>query len=236
MALDEKKTDSQELGTKLARLRRSGLSKLFSGDYEGALEDLKGAESLDRFNPEVLYNIGITYCKMGLHRSSLDYIKRILDLPFEFIEKQGVKKIYCLNLINCNQLDEALEVIDQVIIDEPRDESALGMKGYILEKKGLINEAIAIYREILTINIDNTNACNSLAFLLAQKNGNLDQALVLAKKVLGISPKNPAYLDTMGFVLMKRGDARAGRFLKKAAEKAPLEAEILDHLKKWESD
>jgi Flp pilus assembly protein TadD len=53
--------------------------------------------------------------------------------------------------------------------------------------RGLVNEAVALRREALSVEPDSAERMNDLAVLLAQ-NGTLDEAEVLLRKALVIDP------------------------------------------------
>jgi len=77
----------------LNAIKKTALNDLFTGDYDSAIEDLKRAEMIDRENPEILFNLGISYCRKGLFKTSHDYFIKVLDLNISYINSSVVKKI-----------------------------------------------------------------------------------------------------------------------------------------------
>lgn len=225
----------RELNEKIRAFLESSLEKFYAEDYEESIRDLKAAESIDKNNPEILYNLGVSHASLGLHKTAIIYFKRIVDLPLTFVDIQSVKKLMAYSYINLKEYELAEECLGDVIKLSPEDTGAHGMMGYSLEKRKDYSSAINVYKLILDIDKKNANACNSLACILAESGRNLDNALKLAKFALKSSPENPAYLDTVGFVLMKKGNLdSAYTFLKKASEKRPVSAEIKTHLDELE--
>ncbi len=227
--------NSRELNEKISSLVESSLENFYAGNYEDSIRDLKAAESIDRNNPEILYNLGVSYSRLGLHKTAIIYFKRIVDLPLTFVDIQSVRKLMAYSYINLKEYDLAEECLEEVIKHSPEDTGAHGMMGYSLEKKMDYSSAVNVYKMILDIDKKNINACNSLACILAGRNVSLDKALKFAKIALKSSPENPSYLDTMGYVLMKQGDLNnAESFFKKAVKKKPLCAEIKSHIDELE--
>lgn len=215
---------------------RSAMKKFVIRDYESAIRDLKAAEMLDKNNPEIVYNIGVNYCRMGLDRSAIEYFKKVLNLEQSFIDALVVKKLLAYALIRLKQYEESLEFLQQVLQLVPTDTAALNMKGYSLESLGRYDEALRVYSSIIEHEKDNYNANNSLGYIMSKTGANLSKALQYAQIAYNSNNDNPAYLDTMGYVYLKMGNCDLARnYLIKALEKAPLSMEIKDHIKECEN-
>ncbi|HOT43363.1 MAG TPA: tetratricopeptide repeat protein [Spirochaetota bacterium] len=216
---------------------RSAMKKFVIRDYESAIRDLKAAEMLDKNNPEILYNIGINYCRMGLDRSAIEYFKKVLNLKQSFIDALTVKKLLAYALIRLKQYEESLGILQQVLQLVPMDTAALNMKGYSLESMGRYDEALRVFSYIIEHEKDNYNAYNSLGYILSKTGANLAKALQCAQIAYNSNNDNPAYLDTMGYVYLKMGKIELARkYLIQALEKAPLSADIKDHIKECENN
>lgn len=221
----------EDINTRIKGFLDEALRSFFVQDYNEAIRELKAAEVLDKNNPEILYNLGINYTRMGLYKTAIPYFDRILAMDSGFINSQEIRKISAYIQIRLKNYEKAEEFLNEVIRLDPADISAHSMKGYCLEKKGALGEAILAYQAILDLEKDNINASNSLAYALASSDRDLDYAMSLAKKACKEHPDNPAYCDTMGFLLMKKRDyVNAGKFLGKAAKLAPFSEEIKEHL------
>jgi len=201
-------------------------------DYDLAIRDLKAAEALDRHNPEIIYNLGVSYCRLGLYKTAVGYLQRVLDLPQAFVEELSVKKMLAYSLIHTGETGLALEYLDQVLTVSRTDCAALSMKGYCLEKQGMLEDAIRVYRDILVIDRDCINAKNSIAYLLAQEGGDLEEALEYALEANRSDPDNPAYCDTLGYVYLLSGDTgSAKKYLEKAMAMSPFSEDVRDHVR-----
>lgn len=223
--------ETEDINLRIRGLITSAVKSIGSQKYENAIEDLKAAEVLDSDNPEVLYNLAISYAKQGLHKTAVNYYQKLLDLPLEFVELRTVKKMLSYSLILGEEYDKALSVIGQILKTTPADTTALSLSGYCYEKLGRVDDAIASHRRVIDAEPSSLNSCNSLAFLLARRGADLDEALSLARKALDAEPQNPAYCDTIGYIYMKRRQPElAKKFLKQALERLPSSIEIRSHL------
>jgi len=220
----------------LNTIKKTALSDLFSGDFDSAIDELKRAEMLDRENPEILYNLGIVYCRKGLFKTAYDYFQQVLQLKTSYINSAVVKKNIAFCLIQNEIYNEALNYLDEVITDFNSDIHALNMRGYCLEKKGELKNALKAYREIFRYDRSNINSLNSTSYLMASLGIELKSALKIAKFVYQKNKLNPAYNDTIGFVYMKLGNYKeAEKYLKSAASMLPFNNEINEHIKELNS-
>jgi tetratricopeptide (TPR) repeat protein len=97
--------------------------------------------------------------------------------------------------------------------------------------EGKVEEAIAAYEKVLSINESLAPAANDLAYIYAESERNLERALSLAFKAKEIQPQNPDILDTLGWVQFKKGlAAHAEKNIREAVGKRPLEPLFHYHL------
>jgi len=68
-----------DINSILNSLRKTALDNLFTRDYDSAIGELKKAEMIDRDNPEILFNLGISYSRKGLYKTASEYFQRVLS-------------------------------------------------------------------------------------------------------------------------------------------------------------
>ncbi len=199
-------------------------------DYNTAIRELKSAEVLDSSNPEILYNLGVNYCRLGLFSTAAGHLMKMLKLSYSFIDALEVKKLLAYALINTKEYKKARSFIDEVLELVPADITALNLKGYCLEMLGKHGLALETYRTVIGIEKGNYNAHNSISYIIARFGNDLREALNHAQIAFNSNPANPAYLDTLGFIYLKMRDfEKAEKFLTSAFEKSPLSLEINEH-------
>ncbi len=220
-----------ELNDDVKSILKTATGNIISSDYNKALEQLKKAEVLDKDNPEILYNLGITYTRLELYKTALDYFTKVLSLEAQFIDIIHVKKNISFCLIQQGKYTESLKLLNEVLIDYPYDITALNMKGYCLEKTGKINDALRVYSIILKNDKKNINSMNSTAYLMAKKGININKALEIAKYVLKKNKNNPAYNDTLGYIYYKSGNFDdAEKYFNLAIKDHPFNNDIIEHI------
>ena len=115
---------------------------------------------------------------------------------------------------------EATKLASGWIRDHPQD---IAMRLYLAEaelRKKDYPAAVKGYKEVLSMQPENTLALNNLAWALGELKD--PSALGYAEKAYGLAPANAAIADTFGWMLVERGDTKRGvEILAKAAAAAP---------------
>ena len=221
-----------ELNEKIENFLKSALDKFLIQNYNEAIRDLKAAEVLDRENPEILYNLGINYCRLGLFKTAIKYFDKVLHLDQTFVDILTVKKLLAFSSINNGDWENALSVINDILSFMPHDTQALNMLGYYQEKQGQLKEAIQTYQKVIEIDGSCYSAYNSIAYINIQLKGDPKRSLDLSQVALNNDNNNPAYLDTVGFIYMEMGKyEEAEKYLNQALEIKPFNEEIKDHIR-----
>ena len=124
----------------------------------------------------------------------------------------------------------ARSILNNLIAIRDRDVS-LRVRSAVLESaSGNTTQAIAQYRQILTIDQNNVYALNNLAYLLANSN-QPDEALAFAQRAKELKPSVPQVEDTLGWVLVQKAIySEAVRHLQSAANQQPGDPVISYHL------
>lgn len=219
------------LQKKIDGFLESAMKRFIVRDYDSAIRELKAAEVLDRENPEILYNLGINYCRMGLDRTAIGYFTKITALKHSFIDALEVKKLIAYSHIRLGEYLESERYLDEVLDIVPSDLAAMNMKAFGMAMQGKHGEALHLYGSILQADKKNYNAYNSIAYIMATTGGDPDQAVRFARIAHESNPDYPAYCDTLGYVYLKMGKLDlAAKYLEAALEKAPFSEEIKNHL------
>jgi len=87
------------------------------------------------------------------------------------------------------------------------------------------------YEKSLEEDPSNAYALNNYAYYLSLRNDKLDLADSLSKRSMILDPENASYFDTYGWILYQKKDyENALMYIEKSLEKAPNNAEVLEHL------
>jgi tetratricopeptide (TPR) repeat protein len=220
-----------DINQRIRKFLNLALQSFDRKEYDAAIETLKSAEVLDEHNPEILYNLGVSYCRTGLYHTAITYFEKLLGLPYTTVDILTTLKLLAFSHIKVSDYDPALKRSQEGLNISPADTTLLNLSGYCYEKLEQYPDAIRLYRRILEIDENNSNAYNGLAFILAKTGSDLNSALKYANLALKHIPDNPAYLDTAGYIYMKKGNIEAAKqLLKKAYAKMPDSEEIREHI------
>ena len=222
---------SVDLNQQVNNFFKEALKSFFMNDYDESIRNFKAAEVLDKNNPEISYNLGVVYSRMGLYNTAEQYFKKILNMTSKTVRILEVKKLYAYALIKNKNYKKAIKLLNQVLDDASSDIIALNMKGYCLEKSEQYKEAFTTYKNIIEYDKENTNAYNSMACIIILIGGDVALAIKFVEKALKLDKDNPAYLDTAAYLHMKSGNKlKALEFINNARKNAPFSEEIKNHL------
>lgn len=214
------------------------LKEMEKGNYALALTLLDTEIQKDPNNPILLYNFAICCSRTENHKKCLQVLEDILKRYEKFIERDNIYRLIIYSLIHLHEYDKALEITDERLKVNVGDLRLLSFRAYIMEKKGKLEEALQIHRNILKLKPDYINSLNSVAYLITQlpnpKLEDLKEANECIKRALSKDLNNPAYLDTFGVVLQLQGKKEEAKraFQKAIAKSKKLNSIILDHLEK----
>ena len=197
------------------------------------LESLNELEEAIRISPNnielILYEALCLY-----HLDNIDKASNLMEQLYKIDSDKmihNLPKICCIVLLKAGKIKKAEKIIEENLTNNPDDFQFLNMLGYAYEKKSKYKKAEDIYCSILDRDKENTNACNSMAYILALQKKNLEEAHDLVTMALKKEPKNPAYLDTEGMILAAQGDFKNAIVkLKEALSYASDNIEILKHI------
>ncbi len=86
----------------------------------------------------------------------------------------------------------------------PQDEEVQLFLGVSFEALGRKQEAIQVYRALLSRRPNSPLALNNLAYLLSEDESKLDEAFSLSQRALQQLAKEPTFMDTMGWIYYKK--------------------------------
>lgn len=132
--------------------------------------------------------------------------------------------------IEAGKTEGARTILNNLIAIRDQDVS-LRVRSAVLESaSGNITQAIAQYRQILSMDRNNVYALNNLAYLLANSH-QPDEALSFAQRAKELQPRLPQVEDTLGWVLVQKAIyGEAVSHLQSAAKAQPDDPVIRYHL------
>jgi tetratricopeptide (TPR) repeat protein len=141
-----------------------------------------------------------------------------------------LSQIY-MRLKRWKESEDAIAQAEKLAARPEEKEYIRFLQASIYERQKKFDQAEQAFRQVLQENPSNSMALNYLGYMLADRNTHLEEALNLIKKALDFDPQNYNYIDSLGWVYFKLGNYdQAEENLRRAADKAPNDATIQDHL------
>jgi tetratricopeptide (TPR) repeat protein len=213
-------------------MMNDGIRFLKRGQYERALELLLNAH-VEKPDPERSYYLGLCYTHLGRHDEALLYLEQVVssELSFTHVYQSRMILGYIYSVTRRFRLAEFefRKLLDDGF-DSARTHAALG---YVLHAQGNTDDAVAELERALVLDPENSNALNSLGFILADTGLDPRRAVDCCRRALRRTPNNPAYLDSLGWAYHRLGlNDEARDVLRSALERSPRNKEIAAHLRK----
>jgi tetratricopeptide (TPR) repeat protein len=104
-----------------------------------------------------------------------------------------------------------------------------GQEAYGYNRAGFPDKAEEYYREALSLDPDNPDRINDLAYFLIEKDRDIDEGLELADKRLALVPEDFYVMHTKGFGLYKQGKYREALEILQKSWDLRIEKAVYDH-------
>ena len=217
----------KDIESSLANARRDIIH-----NTERSLSELYEVEKCDPENLEAHYLLGIGLARLGDYEAAIPHLERILRSEYSYLHIQQVCMLLGVIFVRWEEYPRAEAFFLKALHFNFNNDGAYSALGHVYFMQGEIEKAVQALQQGLSLNPENHNARNSLAYVYCEGGGNLDDALAEAQKVIKAEPDNYAFLDTLGWIYHKKGkEALARETLKKAHDIAPENEEIKGHLR-----
>lgn len=133
-------------------------------------------------------------------------------------------------LANNERPEQARQVLDKALVQNPDDLNLLYTRAMLAEKRNDLAQMEKDLRAIIQREPDNAMALNALGYTLTDRTTRYAEARGLIEKAHRINPDDPAVLDSMGWVNYRLGNLDdAEKYLRQALERFP-DHEVAAHL------
>jgi tetratricopeptide (TPR) repeat protein len=164
-----------------------GLHLFHSGDYVHARETFQAALELAPEDPNLRYNLGQCYERLG--RS--DQAKKVYE---ECLQRQpnhaDCRQALCVLLVRQGKRDEAVRMVEDWLNREPRLADAYALDGWLWHQAGDLPRAQNRLQQALRFDPHNVHALTELA-LVYESLRYPDRALALYEQCLDVRPEQP---------------------------------------------
>jgi tetratricopeptide (TPR) repeat protein len=178
--------------------------------YDKAIPEFeKGLEIYNKWGlkPWWIYNyteLGRAYHKIGLYKKEKKlYKKAEQDFPDDpaLIYRQAILSLTERNTTVNRHIEKYKSILKENSLSEVNIITDLAS---IYSEAGFLEKAEEFYRQVLSIEPENPDGLNNLAWFLIDKDRNINEGMLLIAKALELCPDNYNMLDTKGWGLFKQ--------------------------------
>jgi tetratricopeptide (TPR) repeat protein len=186
----------------LARIR------LQQNQLSAALMSMRQALVVAPIDPRRYEDITRISLKSGDYETALQYASEA-EKRFPYLT--GFTLLRAISLSQTKQHAAALMAFERALIKssnsnpEMLDSSFFMSYGAAAEQAGHYVKAAELIKTAISLDPENAEPYNFLAYMWADRNENLDAAEQLVQRALELAPHNGAYVDTLGWVYFQQG-------------------------------
>jgi tetratricopeptide (TPR) repeat protein len=177
--------------------------------------------------------LGYAYYKTGQYKKAKNLFKKTeQDFPDD-LEPLSIQSLLSLTEGDTISANKYIKKYISALKDNSASEVVIkGVLAHTYEEAGIFDVAEKYYREALSLELENPDRINNLAWFLINKDRNINEGMELIDKALKLSPDSWYMLDTKGWGLFKQGNYKeALKTIQKADSLKPLyDQEIYIHL------
>ena len=204
-------------------------------DYPRALLSLNQVQQGRQFLPAQLQTLRILMQEEGIN-AARDYLSRTRSQHPNFNTKLVQLEIELL--IQEDDIQEAYNVANLALNEEPDNTDFLYSRGLLAEKLDNIEQLETDLRRIIQLNPNDAEAMNALGYTLADKTNRLDEAQALVEQANKLAPNTPAIIDSLGWIHYRLGNLDKALVLLQSAYSEFPDHEVAAHLGEvlWQLD
>ncbi|MBT3272437.1 MAG: tetratricopeptide repeat protein [Spirochaetales bacterium] len=179
--------------------------------YEMALEEFNDLKEDPALNPELSYYLGLCYTQLQKYEEALLFLEQVVTTGLNILHIYQSRMILSYIYTITGRYKLAEFELESLLDSGYESAQVYAAFGFVTYESGNIDDALAYFKKALGLDPENSNAMNSLGYVLAQENRDLDYALALCRRAVDLRPENPAYIDSLGCVYLKKGSVLEAR-------------------------
>ncbi len=197
-------------------------------DFDGALAYYKQVSADYAKYDQLVSRVAYAYRQQGKPGDAESYLLEAMRKRPDLV---ALYPLLAAVFEDQEKLEDARQVLERGERLFPNDENILYYLGFMLDKLGSKDGALAKMEKLLTLNPNSPNALNFVGYALVEQGRKLEQAKVYLKRAVGLKPDDAFILDSYGWLLYRTGQrSEAMKQLEKAFAAKPEEGVIAEHL------
>ncbi len=202
-----------------------------AGLYQQALKSFLSSDLKEEDYSLFSYHLGMCYVRLQKYEEALLYLEQTVGSNLDIARMYQCRMLLGFSYAQTKQTRLSALEFKKLIEDGYESAKVYAALGHVLSLEKKHDESINYLEQALKLDPGNTNALNSMGYVLAETGNRLNLAFLYCSKAVRSVPNNPAYLDSLGWVLFKLGkQAESVGVLNKAFKIAPQAETIKNHL------
>jgi len=200
--------------------------------FEQALEELKSSGENPAESPEISYYLGLCYTQLGRYDDALVFLEQVVTAGDNLIQLYQSRMILSYIYTITGRYRLAQFELEQLLASGYESAQVYSAFGYVAYCQRRVNDSLVYLQKAITLDPTNSNALNSMGYILAEEDIDPMGALSYCKNAVERRPENASYLDSLGWAYFKAGKLGEAKIhLRKALNLAGGSREIAAHLK-----
>jgi Flp pilus assembly protein TadD len=188
---------------------RAGMANERTGNYPAAVKAYERGLAVEPRNVELLNSLGFALFQQGKSKEAIVALEKALEVDPKHWKAHNNLALAAIDL---GELEVAEAHFRESLSIKPQP-AIYNELGFVLEREGLSDEALAMYRKAVKLDPKSASANYNLGSSLARSGKNAE-AVVYLRAAIEADPKNAAAQQTLAQVLESQGrtdEARKNR-------------------------
>jgi len=202
------------------------------GKFRQALSEFLKVSDEPLDNPDLSYYLGLCYSKIEEWDDALLFLEQVVNSHDDILRIYQSRMILSYIYTITGRIKLAEFELNKLIEEGFESPQVYSNYSYIYYETGKVEKSIEYLYLALDLDPDNSNALNSIGYILADRGIDSDKAVEYCLKAVKSKPENPSYLDSLGWSFFKSGQNEEARhYLKRAFDLAVGNKTIAAHLR-----
>lgn len=202
------------------------------GKFRQALSEFLKVSDEPLENPDLSYYLGLCYSKVDEWDDALLYLEQVVNSHDDILRIYQSRMILSYIYTITGRIKLAEFELNKLIEEGFESPQVYSNYSYIYYESGKVEKSIEYLYLALDLDPDNSNALNSIGYILADRGIDADKAVEYCRRAVKAKPENPSYLDSLGWAFFKAGqNDEARHYLKRAFDFSSNNKTIAAHLR-----
>lgn len=200
--------------------------------YRQALSEFLKVTDEPLDNPDLSYYLGLCYSKIEEWDDALLYLEQVVNSHDDILRIYQSRMILSYIYTITGRVKLAEFELNKLIDEGFESPQVYSNYSYIYFESGKVDKSVDFLYKALELDPDNSNALNSIGYILADKSIDVNKAIEFCKRAVKDKPENPSYLDSLGWAFFRAGrNDEARHYLSRAFDLSSGNKMIASHLR-----